>query len=183
MSDHGLRKAMAGAALALALMAPLSASAQDCAPLSAGFELCANGTPWAEARWIQFGDGAAIEMGPYYLEFAEHWAGRNDDSTLDGALDTLLAVMLEHELEEGMDPPETMLRDAFETDALSVVRVVQSIDMGDDTPLLMATMIAEGAGDGPRIAVMFSHDDVVTLDRLNQKTQDFVALIRPAQEG
>lgn len=181
MSEQRCRRALMGAAMTAALLITTPAFAESCAPLSPHFELCPQGTPWTEARWISFGDGTAIEMGPYYLEFAEHWAGRSDSGTLDAALDALLGEMLEAEREEGMDPPETLLRDTFEAGPLVVARVVQSVDMGDDEPLLMATMIIEG--EGARIAVMFGNDGAVALDDLSDDARAFVALIRPAQEG
>jgi len=183
MSEHGLHKTLMSAVVAAALLAtaPAPATAGNCASLSANFALCADGTPWSGARWIAFGDGAALEMGAYYVEFAEHWAGRSDEATLDAALDALLAEMSALEIEDGMAPPETLLRDSFETGPLQVVRAVQSVDMGDDKPMLMATMIAES--DGARIVVMFGEDDAMPLGELTEAARAFVTLIRPAQEG
>lgn len=181
MSEQRMRRALMGAAMTAAMLATPPALAESCAPLSANFVLCSEGTPWAEARHIQFGDGTALEMGPYYLEFVEHWAEHTEDSTVDAALDELLALMQEHDRDEGMDPPALLLHDRFEAGSLVVARVVQSIDTGDDEPFLMATMIAEG--EGARIAVMFGNDDAVALEDLSDEARAFVALIRPAQEG
>lgn len=181
MSDRWLRNCLPGAALCIALMAPAPATAENCAPLSAHFEICTANTPWADARMIAFDTGSALELGPYYVEFVEDWAGRLDTMTLDAALDSLLAEMLEAELDEGMAQPDLLQRDQFQAGPLTVARAVQSIDMGDGAPLLMATMIAQG--EGARIAVVFGDDDAVTFDDLDRKAQAFVALIRPAQEG
>ena len=181
MSEQRLRGAFMGVAMTAATLAAAPAIAESCAPLSANFELCTEGTPWAEAEWFQFGDGASIQMGPYYIELTEHWIAGDARASLEDTLDALLAEMLEADRDEGMAPPETLLRDTFEAGALTVVREVVSIDMDDDMPMLMATMVAEG--EGTRIAVMFSHDDTVALDELGNAAQGFVALIRPAQEG
>lgn len=182
----GPRRALLAAAAAFALLAPApAAAADDCAPMSAHFVFCAEGSEWAGARWIQFGDGSALELGPYYVEFAEHWAGRNASAeqggTLEGALDALLAMMAEAEHDEGMQPPALLMRDQFDTEALTVVRAVKQIDMDDDEPLLMATMIAQG--EGARIAVIFGNDDETDAAELAQQARGFVALIRPGQEG
>lgn len=176
----GLRKTLMGVLAAGALLFPGPLAAQGCGTMSAHFQFCPEGSPWAEARWIQFGDGSAIEMGAYYVEFVEHWAGRSTDGTLDAALDALLAEMTEYGIEEGMAPPVALIRDRFETETLAVVRALTSTDMDDDQPLLMATMIAEGAG--ARIAVMFGNDDETAADALAQQAESFVALIRPGQE-
>ncbi|MFN4099876.1 MAG: hypothetical protein ACK4GT_08870, partial [Pararhodobacter sp.] len=136
-----MNKSLTGALAALLLAtapAAAPAAAADCAPLSANFELCPGDTFWAGAEWHQFGDGAGVAIGPYYIEVTEHWAGRSEGATLDADLDAVLAEMGTYEMDEGMDPSEPLLRDAFEAGPLQVVRKVQSIDMGDDMPLLMA---------------------------------------------
>jgi hypothetical protein len=179
MSERGWRTILAAGAVAMLLSVPAQATT-DCAPLSASFELCADGTPWAEARWISFGDGVALELGDYYLEFIEDWATRQDDDPLDTALDALLAEMNELDDELGIEAPELLRRDAFDSPPLIVARAVKDIAEQGDVPLLMAVMIA-AAPEG-RIAVMFGHDGEIDLDTLDREARSLIALVRPAEE-
>lgn len=184
MSERGFSETLVSGLLATALLATAPAAAVasgDCNAMSPNFVICADGSPWAEARWVQFGDGAAIELAPYWLEFAEHWVTGQDEAPLEAALDDLLREMLAAEAEEGMAPPEPLLRDRFETGHLSVERIVQLIDMGDGTREMMAIMIAESTF--ARIALMLGIDTEITADDFARSARDLAELIRPGQEG
>jgi len=180
MSDRRWTSILTAGAAALMLSTSPAHAATACAPLSTSFQLCADGTPWAEARWISFGDGVALELGDFYLEFVEDWATRQDDDPMDTALDALLAEMNELDDELGLNAPELLHRDAFESPPLSVVRAVKDIAEQGDEPLLMAVMIA--AAPQGRIAVMFGHDGEIDLDTLDHEARSLIALVRPAEE-
>ncbi len=176
---RGWRAALSGGLLATALLIGPAAARADCAPLSANFVLCAQGTLWAGAEWAQFGDGASLELGGYYLEFSEQWVTRKADTTLDVALDVFVAELDDEDRAEGLTPPVTLSRDQFETGTLRVVRVVQNIEPDDDTPLYVAVMLAEGGGE--RIALTFGHEVLADLEALDREARALVALIHPAQ--
>jgi len=183
MSDRvarGWRAALTAGLLAAAVLAGPGAARADCTPLSANFVLCAEGTPWAAAEWHQFGDGASLELDGFFLEFTEHWATRDDGTALDAALDSLLDEMAAQDDEDGVAAAEMLLRDRFDSGALRVVRMVHNIDPEDDEPLLMAVMLAEGAG--ARIALFLGHADEIDLETLDREARALVALIHPARE-
>lgn len=181
MSDRKLRKALAGALLATALLANPATATDDCAPMSTHFAFCAGESPWAEARWVQFGDGAALELDGLWLEFTEHWPMREDDDPLETALDLLLHEIMDAEAEALSALPEILIRDRFETADLQLVRVVQKVDMDEDENVLFATMIAQGASG--RIVLMMNHDGAQSLAELDRATRDVADLIRPVGEG
>lgn len=184
MSEHRQRQTLLGGLLAMVLMAtaPATANASEgCAQMSLNFLFCAEGSPWAEAHRVQFGDGSAMELEPYWLEYSEQWATRQAGDTLQEALDDLLAEMHEADVADGLNPPEVVLRDGFETGQLRVERVVNLIDLGDDMPELMAVMIAE-SGDA-RIALLLGIDDTIAPEDFARSARDLVELIRPGQEG
>lgn len=182
MSEPIWRSILAAATAAALLSGPARA-ASGCALVSQNFALCTQGTPWAQARWISFGDGAALELDGFYLEITEDWATRQDSDPLDAALDALLAEMNEADVAEGARVAELLHRDAFESPPLQVVRAVHDIAEVDDDPLLMAVMLARDTqGANARIALMFGHDGDIDNDTLDQQARSLIALVRPAEE-
>lgn len=157
------------------------AETAECNTLSDNFLFCPESGPWAEARWLQFGDGAALELGAYWLEFSEHWLQRSPDEGLDEALDSVLSEVQEADREEGFDPPELLIRDHLETGDLRVARALHRVDAGDGDLMLIATMIASSTD--ARILLMLGNDDDVTPDEMDSTIRDLISLIRPAQEG
>ncbi|MCC5971169.1 MAG: hypothetical protein JJU15_14590 [Pararhodobacter sp.] len=185
MSERRFKMMLAGALTATMLLTTPSsateAGAGECNTLSANFVICPESSPWAEARWLQFGDGAALKLGAYWLEFSEDWLQRSPEEGLDEALDAVLSEVQEADREEGFDPPEQLIRDHLETEELRVVRALHRVDAGDGDMMLIATMIASSTD--ARILLMLGNDNDVTPDEMDSTIRDLISLIRPGQEG
>lgn len=223
MSGQGLRKAFTAGATAAALLAAALAvpspaiaedrtaedraaedwaaedwAAEDCAALSAHFMLCAQGSPWAGATWHPFGDGAALELGPYTLDFTEHWMTREDGVALDAALEVLLherhLVRQDEDSEDGDSadgesadgesaraaPLLLLLRDRFDTGHLRVERALQRIDMADGSHEITAVMLAQGRA--ARIGLFLGAEAGTAPADLAREARALAEMIRPWQE-
>lgn len=212
MSGQGLRKAFTAGATAAALLAAALAvpspaiaedrtaedrTAEDCAALSAHFMLCAQGSPWAGATWHPFGDGAALELGPYTLDFTEHWMTREDGVALDAALEVLLherhLVRQDEDSEDGDSAdgesadgesaraaPLLLLRDRFDTGHLRVERALQRIDMADGSHEITAVMLAQGRA--ARIGLFLGAEAGTAPADLAREARALAEMIRPWQE-
>jgi hypothetical protein len=148
-----------------------------CFDLTQHFRICPARTDWALARWVQFADGSALEGDDLWLEFTESWAARRDGETLDQALDGLLAQITEHARLEQFDDFTVLLTDLLQTDTLQVARAIYRIELRPDPPLLIASMIAEGAGQ--RINLMVGHIEVVDDAQIERTARDLAELIHP----
>jgi hypothetical protein len=164
------------AALALVLATPALAqdNPADCPGLSRHFVLCDAGTDWATAEWEQFGDGAALHLGPLTLDWAEDWAGRDDAATpeVETALDALLT-----------DDDDRVVLAAHGTDRIdtphaTVARTVQRERFSDFDPELRAWMVA--ATPDHRIMLILSAPPDYSVDEIVRRSAEIAGLIREA---
>ena len=155
--------------------APLPEAA--CYDLTQHFRICPARTDWALAEWVQFADGSALEGDDLWLEFTESWAARRDGETLDQALAGLVAQITEHARLEQFDDFQVLLTDRLATDSLQVARAIYRIELRPDPPLLIASMIAEGAGQ--RIKLMVGHTQPIDDTQIERTARDLAALVHP----
>jgi hypothetical protein len=164
------------ACVTLALAASAAAAQEnpaDCPGLSRHFVLCDAGTDWATAEWEQFGDGAALHLGPLTLDWAEDWSGRDDAATpeVEVALQALLTddaarvVLAAH----GIDRIDT----AFTT----VARRVQLERFADFDPQLRAWMVA--ATPDHRIMLILSAPPDFPPEEIEARSREIADMVRP----
>lgn len=154
---------------------PVAALAQECAPMSRHFVFCDDGTDWAEAEWEQSGDGATIVLGDLRLDFTEDWMGRDDAQDAGTALTALLNKMTADARHEELS------RDSFPAGELSVSRVIQTVSVDSDPPVLRATMIA-GAGAG-RIVLRLEAPADLPVEEIDRRAREVAGLVRLAEGG
>jgi hypothetical protein len=162
------------AGLLLAAM-PGAAFARECAPMSRHFAFCDDVTDWAEAEWEQSGDGATIALGDLRLEFTEDWVGRDDAQDSGAAIDALLDEMTADATHE------EIARDRFTAGDLTVVRVIQTIAVDNDPPVLRAMMIA-GAEAG-RILLSLDAPAGLPVEEIDRRSREVAGLVRLAEGG
>lgn len=164
-------------ALALTAMAALPASAQDsefyaCAGISRHFQMCPEGTAWVLVECEPYGDGATGHLGMLDFDYAEDWAGRagHEAMTVDAALAALVA-------ERPATDVVTHLTDKPEVDGLVLARTIQTIDSGDEDPILRAWMIAEAA-PGVRIMLVLTAPEDFPLDEMDRRSAELAGVVR-----
>ncbi len=152
-----------GAALVLALSGTAALGAEDaCAPLSGGFLFCPGESAWADAEVVPFSNGVAFDLPPFWLEVMEAPEEIAQASTLDAALDALIALVAEQARNEGLDAPEELARDRFDLEQLEAVTLTTRIELPEDDPMVFVTMIAEK--EDRRLFVTLDHEDEVVAD-------------------
>ena len=100
------------ASLAIAL----PQAARACQYLTQHFELCDEGTPWANGTWEQFGDGATLHLDGVAYDSFEDYLGRDDAVPPEANLKFLMthwdedAQVLNHQTDTLSHPDMPVLR-------------------------------------------------------------------------
>ncbi|NYS25800.1 hypothetical protein HUK65_12430 [Rhodobacteraceae bacterium 2376] len=167
--------------LAVALV-PLPVLAQSpCLPLGAQVALCAEGTPWAEARALPLDDDfVSYEAPPLYLEASTSWITPGEAGTPEAALSALEAALAEDTAAEGAPLPLRRGRETVTTDHATITYdVFIEVDAGEAFPL--AVMVLEDQGGW--LTLMLSSDTPMEEDRFMAEADSLARLLRPAPEG
>ena len=178
MSDRSI---CARLAVVVALLAAGAAQAdtQDCTALPVGFVLCAEGTVWADAEMLEFDNGVAFEMDPYWLEVFPAPESVQSAAPFEAVLDAMADLIAEQARNEGLGTPETLTRDTFETDNASFATLTTRVDLPEDDPMIYMTMIAD-AGEA-RIILTLDSDIASSIDGVPQVLRELADLIRPQE--
>jgi hypothetical protein len=150
----------------------LTSQAQACDYLTEHFELCAEGTDWANGTWEQGGDSATLYLGKIGFEAFEDYLGHDATQTIGAELNTVMAswadtAKIDHHS-----------RDSLKTPDLKIVRTIDTLAFSGDAPTLRVTMIA--VSHRQRIMLMVSAPPDTPLDTLDKLSQAYAGLIRPA---
>lgn len=156
------------------------ADTSDCTPLPADFVLCAQGTPWQSAEIMAFDNGVAFELDPFWLEVFPAPEPVQSVQPFEAALDAMADLIAEQARNEGLGAPETLARDAFETDHAQFVTITTQIELPEDDPMIYMTMIAEAGGS--RIILTFDSDVATTVDGVPQELRELADMIRPKED-
>jgi hypothetical protein len=164
-----------GRAVAATLaLAAAPALAQECRDLTGPFVLCPGVTPWASAAWIAGDYGTRISQGGLIFEFADMTG--HPAPTAEAALQDILRGVPR---DRNGNPPEALIRDGFDTEALQVARVVFRLE-GSGGAALYAMMIARG-GDG-LLRLMLTAYPEVPLAAFDRATRDLAGLVALSAE-
>lgn len=156
------------------------ADTSDCTPLPAGFVLCAQGTSWEAAEMMAFDNGVAFDLDPYWLEIFPAPEEIQSVQPFEAALDAMADLITEQARNEGLGVPETLARDAFETEHARFVTITTRIELPEDDPMVYMTMIADA--NESRIILTFDSDVATSIDGVPQELRDLADMIR-LQEG
>jgi hypothetical protein len=168
MTPHGL---ILSAAMALAV----PGAAQACQYLTSHFELCDEGTPWANGTWEQGGDSATLHLDGVKYDSFEEYLGR-DDAQLPEAN---LTYLMTHWAEDAK--VVNHLYDSLPHPDMPVLRTINTITFPNDPPQLRVTMIANAKGE--RILMMLRAPGDLSVDQIDTLSRDYAALVRPRQEN
>jgi hypothetical protein len=152
-----------------------SAYAEACQYLTSKFELCTEGTPWANGEWVQGGDSATLIVDG--VEYEGFFPYLDHDPALTPSAE------LDHLARNWGDETKvkTHQRDRLRSDTLAIERVIQTIRFESRQPELRVTMIAE-AGD-QRILLMVRAPSGTSIDRIDELSRLYAGLVRPAANG
>lgn len=167
-------------ALVLALL-PGPAVAGGCDYLTEHFELCLEGSAWAEGRWENGGDSATLYLADkrfaqeLSFEGFEDYVGKDRGKTLgdDLAAATALRSADETRVELG--------RDRFRTGDLKGVRQITLTRFAGDAPRLVVEMVA--AAQGERIFIRMNAPSDMPLPEMTAISNDIVERIHPRGQG
>jgi hypothetical protein len=152
-----------------AVALPIGADA--CEYLTQHFELCAEGTDWANGVWEQGGDSATLYLGQVGFEGFEEYLARGEGPT---PADELNAIQKYWSDDAKIEP---FVRDTMTTDYLTVERSIDTLRFGDDTPVVRATMIASAKGE--QIMLMVSAPPEMPLAEMEYMSRHYARLVRP----
>ena len=158
---------------ALALVLPNAA--QACQYLTSHFELCDEGTPWANGTWEQGGDGATLHLDGVKYDSFEDYLGRDDAQLPEANLEYLMT----HWAEDAKVANHA--NDTLPHPDMPVLRTINTITFPNDPPQLRVTMIAHAKGE--RILMMLRAPGDMPVDQIDQLSRDYAALVHPRQEN
>lgn len=166
-----LIRMISSAALAVAL----PQTVQACEYLTQHFELCDEGTPWANGTWEQGGDSATLHLDGVAYDSFEDYLGR-DDAQLPQAN---LKYLMTHWAEDAKVVNHG--NDTLPHPDMPVLRTINTITFPNDPPQLRVTMIAHANGE--RILMMLRAPSDMPVEQIDQLSRDYAALVRPRKEN
>jgi hypothetical protein len=160
-------------ALALALPGPVIA----CEYLTQHYELCPEGTPWANGRWENGGDSATLYVGKIGYEGFEDYRYHDPDKTIYQEMD-----------DRTQDPERPNVVVALKADRLAAqdmafVRVIERVTSDSFGTEVWVTMFAEDTRDAPnpgaRILLQLRAPADTPVDKVDRLSREFAALVWP----
>lgn len=157
-------------ALAMAL-ALVSAPALACEYVTPHFDLCSEGTPWADGTWENGGNSAQLQVGDVEYEAYEPFYGSDEQRSLAAALDHILRRI------DGRSPRTHHQRDRLATASLKIVRSIDTVAFTMRPAKMVVMMIASGGGH--RVSLTLEAPEGTPVEDLDRLSRDYAALIVP----
>ncbi len=167
-----MKARLSGIVMAAAMVLPVQVLA--CHQLSQNVWMCAGDTPWEQAEWDPYGDGATLLLDDYALSFTEDFPGAEIRDVLT-TLEEQFVTYAELTEADGNAPLEVNRQELITLDGVQAYRSLQR-DKYDDSQTTSAVMLADVKA--ARIMLYLDGPPTLAWDRIDTASRDVLALLR-----